>query len=439
MTPGRRFPRSPPDPDDEPMNPVVLTIVQRPFTAACWRETLYLLIGFVAATAAFTFVVTGLALSLSLSILVVGLPIAVAFIYLNRLFCNLDRLLARLVLDAAIERPYRPLPPGSLLKRALSVITSPAAWRDIAWMVVSFPVALATFIAAVTAWATSLGLLTLPIWWRYNDSDDEGWINDLLGRGHYDPIQLLGIPAGILLVFASAWLVRACALGQASLAAELLRPTREAELETRVESLTHTRAGAVDAAVTELERVERDLHDGAQARLVALNIDLGLAQQRLAAGDDDAVRTHIAEAREQAQVAMGDLRDLVRGIGPSILRDRGLEAALNSIAIGTTPPVNVEVQLPPGKPDAAETAAYFVCVEAIANAAKHAAAGRIDVQVRRDGSGRIVAEITDDGRGGADPVPRSGLAGLQQRVAALDGTLSITSPPGGPTIVRAEI
>jgi signal transduction histidine kinase len=420
------------------MNPAVLTIVQRPFTAACWRETLYLLIGFATATAAFIFVVTGLALSISLSIFVVGLPIAVAFIYVNRLFCDLDRLLARLVLGRPIERPYRRLPQGSLLKRGLSVIISPTAWRDIAWMIVSFPVALATFTAMVTAWATSLGLLTLPIWWRYNDTDD--WFtSDLLGDGRFEPIQLLGIPLGILLVIVSAWLVRACALGQVFLASELLRPTREEELETRVETLTHTRAGAVDAAVTELERVERDLHDGAQARLVALNIDLGLAQQRLAAGDDDAARTHIAEAHEQAQVAMGDLRDLVRGIGPSILRDRGLEAALNSIAIGTTPPVNVEVQLPPGKPDAAETAAYFVCVEAIANAAKHAAAGRIDVQVRRDGSGRIVAEITDDGRGGADPVPRSGLAGLQQRVAALDGTLSITSPPGGPTIVRAEI
>jgi len=417
-----------------------LTIVRRPFSAACWRETLYLIVGFATATAAFVFVVTGLSLSISLSIFVVGLPIAVAFIYLNRLFCTADRVLAWLVLDRTIARPYRPLPQGSLLKRGLSVIMSPAAWRDIAWMIVSFPVALATFTAAVTAWATSLGLLTLPIWWRYNDTDADDWfVSDLLGRGQFEPRQLLGIPVGIVLVIGSAWLVRACALGQASLAAELLRPTREAELETRVESLTHTRAGAVDAAVTELERVERDLHDGAQARLVALNIDLGLAQQRLAAGDDAAARTHIAEAREQAQVAMGDLRDLVRGIGPSILRDRGLEAALNSIAIGTTPPVNVDVQLPPGKPDAAETAAYFVCVEAIANAVKHAAAGRIDVRVRRDGSGRVVAEITDDGRGGADPVPRSGLAGLQQRVAALDGTLSITSPPGGPTIVRAEI
>lgn len=420
------------------MNSAAMTIVRRPLTAACWRETLYLIAGFATATAAFVVVVTGLSLSLSLSILVVGLPIAVAFIYLNRLFCSLDRLLAKLVLDRPIERPYRPLPQGSLLKRGLSVITSAAAWRDIAWMVVSFPVAVATFTVAVTAWATSLGLLTLPIWWRINDTDSR-FINDLLGKGHFEPLQLLGIPVGILLVIVSAWLVRACALAQASLAAELLRPTREAELETRVESLTHTRAGAVDAAVTELERVERDLHDGAQARLVALNIDLGLAEQRLAAGDDAAARTHIAEAREQAQVAMGDLRDLVRGIGPSILRDRGLEAALNSIAIGTTPPVNVDVELPPGKPDAAETAAYFVCVEAIANAVKHAAAGRIDVQVWRDGSGRIVAEITDDGSGGADPVPRSGLAGLQQRVAALDGTLSITSPPGGPTIVRAEI
>ena len=368
----------------------------------------------------------------------IGLPIAVGFIYLNRLFCNADRWLAWLVRGSPIERPYRPLPQESLVKRGISVIGSATAWRDIAWMIVSFPVALATFIATVSTWGTALGFITLPFWARFSGTDSTFW-TDFFGYGHFQARQLLGIPLGILLVIFSAWLTRACALGQAFLASELLRPTREKELETRVEALTHTRAGAVDAAVTELERVERDLHDGAQARLVALNIDLGLAEQRLAAGDDDAARTHIAEAREQAQVAMGDLRDLVRGIGPSILRDRGLEAALNSIAIGTTPPVHVDVELPPGKPDAAETAAYFVCVEAIANAAKHAAAGRIDVRVRRNGSGRIVAEITDDGRGGADPAPRSGLAGLQQRVAALDGTLSVTSPPGGPTIVRAEI
>lgn len=436
--PGAGFPNASPGPDHEPMSPVALTILRRPFTAACWREFLYLVTGFATAIAAFAFVVTGLSLSVSLSIFVIGLPIAIGFIYVNRLFCNADRALAWLVLGRTIERPYRPLPQGSLLKRGISVILSATAWRDLAWMIVSFPVALATFTVTVTAWSAAFGLLTLPIWARWSGSDDTFW-TDYFEYGQYDPRQLLGIPLGLLLVFVAAWLTRGCALGQTFLASLLLGPTREEELETRVETLTHTRAGAVDAAVTELERVERDLHDGAQARLVALNIDLGLAEQRLAAGDGEAARTHIAEAREQAQVAMGDLRDLVRGIGPSILRDRGLAAALNSIAIGTTPPVNVDVDLPPGKPDAAETAAYFVCVEAIANAVKHAAAGRIDVRVRREGSGRIVAEIIDDGRGGAQPVPRSGLAGLQQRVAAMDGTLRIASPPGGPTIVRAEI
>jgi signal transduction histidine kinase len=210
-------------------------------------------------------------------------------------------------------------------------------------------------------------------------------------------------------------------------------------LEQRVQTLSETRAGAIDASVTELQRVERDLHDGAQARLVALAMDLGLAEQRLANADPESAAEHVASARGQARAAMAELRDLVRGIGPSILTDRGLDAALTALVSGRTPPVDLQVELTSTEVTARETAAYFVVAEALTNARKHAQPSEISVHVRAEADDRLIVEIADDGVGGADPQAGSGLAGLQKRVAALDGTLSIVSPPGGPTTVRAEL
>jgi signal transduction histidine kinase len=185
--------------------------------------------------------------------------------------------------------------------------------------------------------------------------------------------------------------------------------------------------------------VERDLHDGAQARLVALAMDLGMAEQRLAQADPQTAMEHVAAARGQARAAMAELRDLVRGIGPSILTDRGLDAALTALVAGRNPPVQLTVELPDKDVAARETAAYFVVAEALANARKHAQASAISVHVYEDGRRMLIAEIVDDGVGGADPDGGSGLTGLRKRVAALDGTLSIGSPPGGPTTVRAEL
>jgi signal transduction histidine kinase len=237
----------------------------------------------------------------------------------------------------------------------------------------------------------------------------------------------------------AAWLVRGWALGQASLAAWLLGPRRVEELERRVQKLAETRAGAVDAGVSELQRVERDLHDGAQARLVALAMDLGLAEQRLAQADPESAAEHVAAARGQARAAMAELRDLVRGIAPSILGDRGLDAALTALVSGQDPPVDLQVAVPAERPvGPPETAAYFVVAEALTNARKHAGASRISVDVWLS-DGRLIAEVVDDGAGGADPAGGSGLAGLRKRVAALDGVLMVSSPPGGPTRVRAEI
>ena len=204
----------------------------------------------------------------------------------------------------------------------------------------------------------------------------------------------------------------------------------------RIEELEETRAGAVSVQETELRRIERDLHDGAQARLVALGMSLGMAEEKLKTDPEGAIAL-LAEARSGAKEALEELRDLARGIHPPILTDRGLEAAIAALAVRSPVPVTLTVDVPTRPPAAVETAAYFVVAEALANAIKYAGATRIDVRIGR-ANGLLVAEVADDGEGGADPAG-NGLKGLDQRVRALDGRLRVASPEGGPTTLRAEL
>jgi signal transduction histidine kinase len=408
----------------------MITIVRRPLTADCWRETLLLLLGLVTGTVAFTVVVTGVSLAFGLSVLIVGLPVAVVVAYVDRWCCAVDRRRAALVLGRRIPSAYRARTERALLRHWLAVLADPQTWRDAIWMVAGFPVTLIGFVGAVTAWSVALALLAAP---TYVWASGAGWVAD-----HVVLVSILAPIAGIPASVGAAWLVRLLAWLQAKMAELLLGPRKSEELEQRVETLAQTRAGAVDAATTELARVERDLHDGAQARLVALSMDLGLAQQRLAGADPQAAMTHVADAHTQARAAMSELRELVRGIGPSILHDRGLDAALTALVTGRTPPVELNVAVRGSEVGPREIAAYFVVAETLANARKHARASRVAVHVWDDAGRRLIAEVSDDGVGGADPDAGSGLAGLRKRVAALDGQLMIDSPQGGPTTVRAE-
>jgi signal transduction histidine kinase len=204
----------------------------------------------------------------------------------------------------------------------------------------------------------------------------------------------------------------------------------------RIEQLETTRAGAVDVQEAELRRIERDLHDGAQARLVALGMNLGLAEQKLRT-DPEAVRLLLAEARQGATQALEELRDLARGIHPPILTDRGLEAAVADLVARSPVPVTLSVDLPERPPPAVEIAAYFVVSEALANAIKYAAATQLQITIGRAGNSLRI-EVVDDGKGGANPAG-NGLRGMRQRVEALDGKLRVTSPEGGPTTVTAEL
>jgi signal transduction histidine kinase len=211
---------------------------------------------------------------------------------------------------------------------------------------------------------------------------------------------------------------------------------RSARNEARVEELTQSRAGAVEASESQLRRIERDLHDGAQARLVALGMNLGMAEQQLTK-DPEKAQEHLAEARASAAAALQELRDLARGIHPPILSDRGLEAAIRALTDHAGVPVSVGVELADRPPETVETAAYFVAAEGLANALKHAHASRIDINVH-ERENAIVVRVLDDGRGGAAE-DGGGLHGLRQRVEALDGSLRIASPDGGPTVIEAVL
>jgi signal transduction histidine kinase len=229
--------------------------------------------------------------------------------------------------------------------------------------------------------------------------------------------------------------VRGSAYATGALACTLLGPGN-AELAERVEVLTETRAGAVDAAAAELQRIERDLHDGAQARLVALAMDLGMAEERFER-DPDGARELVEKARGEAKQALAELRDLARGMRPALLAERGLPEAVRALASRTALPTTVAVDVGGRVAPAVEAAAYFVVAEALTNAVKHSGATRLAVRVAREGD-RLAVEVSDDGRGGAD-ARGDGLDGLRKRVEALDGSLRVASPPGGPTLLRAEV
>ena len=247
--------------------------------------------------------------------------------------------------------------------------------------------------------------------------------------------------AGLLL--AAPWLARRVTRADAASARALLGPGRSEELAQRVESLARSRADIVAAADAERRRIERDLHDGAQQRLVSLAMNLGMARERFA-GVPEPVRRAIADAHDEAVLALSELREFIRGLHPAVLHDRGLDAALSGLAARAPLPVTLRVDVPRPASPSVEAVAYFIVSEALTNVAKHAQAAQAEVTVARDGDVLRIS-VTDDGSGGAVPAvddeagAGTGLRGLVQRAAAVDGTLTIDSPPGGPTVIAAEL
>ncbi len=242
---------------------------------------------------------------------------------------------------------------------------------------------------------------------------------------------------GVLLLLAAPWATRTLTMVLAGWTRLLLGPGRSRVLTDRIGELEHSRAEVIDAAEAERRRIERDLHDGAQQRLVAMTMELARAQARFAAEDPAAARVLVDQAHAQALASLAELRSLVRGVHPPVLSDRGLDAALSGLAALCPVPVTVDVDMAGRPGPAVEAIAYFIVAETLTNVAKHARATQARVDVRGD-PGRLIVTVQDDGIGNADPAG-AGLAGLAARVAAVDGRLTIDSPPGGPTLITAEL
>jgi signal transduction histidine kinase len=399
------------------------------------KDTIYLVTGLPMGILTFTVAVTGWSTGLGLLITLIGFPVLLVTALALRGLSHVERGRAQLVVDEPLVARYKEPAKAGIWERFKSILSDAQNWRDLGWSLLLLPVGIAGFTIAVTAIGTVLGLIFAPAWtwalWHSHDPVD-------LGLFHVTDIwtSLAATVIGIAVAPLGLALIRGSAAASGALAQALLAPRTE-QLTERVEVLQATRAGAVDAAAAELERIERDLHDGAQARLVAIAMDLGLAQQKLDS-DPEQARHLMAEAREGASAALVELRDLARGIRPALLAERGLGEAVRAFAARAPVPASVTAELGDARlPEPVESAAYFVVAEALANVAKHAGAKRATVSLVRRGDSLEVL-VVDDGHGGANP-DGAGLKGLRARVEALDGTLGVASPAGGPTMLRVEL
>jgi signal transduction histidine kinase len=333
----------------------------------------------------------------------------------------------------SIATPYRPRPDpasGGLagrLRYCKWLLDDPATWRDMGWMLVSVPAGwllglMPLFVFSLGLWALAADIGTVLF----------GWWNSAPPTAGYQVIFLSMLPLGLLGLTMSPRLLKA----HARVASLLLAPARD-ELAARVARLAESRSQVVDASAAELRRIERDLHDGAQARMVSAGMSIGLAE-RAVRDDPELALSLLAEARASNGRALSEMRALVRGIHPPVLAERGLDGAVQALALTLPLPVEVHISLSGRAAAPVESAVYFAIAEALANVIKHSAANRAWVHLEYD-NGTLIAIVGDDGAGGAILRPGGGLHGIEQRLAAFDGVVALTSPPGGPTLVTMEV
>ena len=397
------------------------------------RRALYLLLALPLGTAWFVWYVTMLSLGAGLAVTLIGLPILVLTLYSVRPIGEFERRLVRDLLGAADVRASRRRPERPGRWPAIQArLADPQTWKDLIYQFCQFPFGLATFTITVVAVSLPLSLLLAPAYfWAIPDGIEVGLFSaDTLGEAF--ALTAAGVPA--------AWLchqlLRGTGIAQTAWARLMLRSEPDPELVEQVVDARSAQARIIEATDAERRRLERDLHDGAQQRLVSLSLKLAMAKAKL--GDDGEARALLDEAHAESRAAVEELRDLARGIHPAILTDRGLVPALEQLAARAAVPT--ELRGAPGRrlPAPVEATAYFVVAAALTNVGKYAGAEQAAVEVaERDG--RLVVEVRDDGRGGADPAAGSGLRGLADRVGALGGTLDVDSPAGRGTRVVAAL
>lgn len=402
-------------------------------TAWPWRATLYLLtsvpLGFATLIALLLLAVAGSALT----VLLIGIPLLLTLVLAGIPLAALERRRLRLLDPRPLPSAHRE-PDGTGLPSWLRTrLQERATWRELGYALL-FALVLWPLeaLAVGTALLVCGGLIAAPLMLAVSGGEEARilkiWLIDTY------PPAFAALLAGLVLIPLFAYPLGALAAGRAVLTRQLLSAPG-AGLDSRLRELGRSRMRLVDAFEAERRRIERDLHDGAQQRLVALSMTLGLARLESPA---EPLAGLLAKAHKEAGVALVEIRELIRGIHPQVLTDRGLEAAVEDVADRSVVPVEVDFDLPQRLPEAVETAVYFAVCEALANVAKHSGAGRARVTGRTE-KGRLVVEVSDDGVGGAEAGGGTGLQGVADRVSVLDGHLLMSSPPGGPTVLRLQV
>jgi signal transduction histidine kinase len=401
------------------------------FSAEAFEATAYVALSAVLGTIAFWVLLPTLLVGTALLVVALaGLPLIVLAFAIAHMIARFER--RRVAAVFGLDFPTRHLPhDGNWLNRALRWLGSRGAWLELTYALVALP-----FVGWIGsglvffAWGAALAMLSFPLWGAFADGGGVIFGADI----GFFPAAVAHVAGGAGALYAAPWLARGVAAVQVAVARLLLEAGERERLTARVDTLEATRAGMVAAADAERRRIERDLHDGAQQRLVALAMTLGRAK---ATDDPVLAKNLVGEAHGEAKEALVELRNLARGIHPAVLTDRGLDAAVSALAARCPIPVAVDVDLPHRASAHSEAIAYFVVAEALTNVAKHAQATRAWLTVEYLGD-RLVVEVLDNGRGGALGTG-IGISGLRDRVRAVDGDLHLSSPLGGGTTLRVEL
>jgi signal transduction histidine kinase len=403
-----------------------MRFLSAPFRARTWRETAYAVVSLPLGVFWFTTLVVLYATGLGS---LVGVPLIAVGLVAARWGASLERRLLGWVTGEQIPASAAPRVPADApwWQRWRPVLLSWDRVRESGYLLLQLPLGVLLFTAAVTLWSVALGLLSAPLWVPFL-SDGEAWDGQRIDTP-LDWACVLGV--GLLALLVTPWVVHGLVRLQTLLAHTLLGASRH--------TLEQERDAAVETVSRDRRQIERDLHDGAQNRLVGLAVELGRARERLEAGApaDEALEL-VRNAHDDAKRALEEVRDLARGIHPAILTDRGLDAALSSIAAKSPIPVFLDSGSEERAPEAVEAAAYFVVSEALTNVARHSEATRAEVTVRRE-NGSLVVRVEDDGKGGAAAAAGSGLDGLAERVRSLGGTFDVVSPGGRGTTLIARL
>ncbi|KOY54358.1 sensor histidine kinase [Streptomyces sp. XY332] len=417
-------------------------VLRAPVEGRTWREFGYLMLGLPLSLLYFSLAITGVSLGAGLLVTFLGVPVLAGVLAMCRGFGRVERARVRglLGVDIAEPAPVRAEKRGPLAAMG-AMLKSGSAWRHALYSVIHLPWAIFAFTLALVFWAYGWAFLLYPVWfWVFPAYTDQPGLQ-LFQNDDYtfyldSPAEIaLTCLTGLGFTLVTPWVVRALTTVDRVLVGGLLGPSR---LDHRVTELESDRGVVVDTAAADLRRIERDLHDGAQARLVALAMDLGLAKEKLAE-DPGAAARMVDEAHGEVKIALQELRDLARGIHPAVLTDRGLDAALSSVASRCAVPVRICVDLPDRPASAVEGIAYFTVSELLQNVGKHSGARTAGVDVWKSGD-RLLIQVADDGRGGASTGGTgTGLAGLAERLDAVDGVLVVDSPAGSGTTVTAEL